>query len=98
MVTIKGILGDNPFGVEAEALWVEYAANETKESQFVKDVDKTELYVQVVEYENVHKINFQSWLNVSRPKIRHPALQVIADEAELERPEEFLNAKLIKND
>ena len=91
MQTIRETLAGNPFGVEAEALWHEYAADVTKESQFVKDIDKTELYVQVVEYENVYGINFQSWLSRSRPKIRHLGLQAIADAAELERPIEFRN-------
>lgn len=90
MQLIKETLGDNPFGLEAQQLWLEYAADFTKESQFVKDVDKTELIVQVVEYENKFGINFQNWLSRSRPKIRHPALQAIADEAELERPAAFL--------
>lgn len=93
METIKEMLGDNPFGVEAESLWKEYASDLTIESQFVKDLDKTELIVQVVEYENTFKINFQEWLNRSRPKIRHPGFQAIADAAVLERPKEFLSAK-----
>lgn len=90
MQLIRDTLGDNPFGVEAQQLWLEYAADLTKESQFVKDVDKTELYVQVVEYENKFGINFQKWISRARPKIRHPALQAIADEAESQRPAAFL--------
>lgn len=93
MQAIRDILGDNPLGLEAQELWMEYAADSTKESQFVKDIDKTELYVQVVEYENVHNINFQHWLDRSRPKIRHPGLQAIVDEVELERPAAFLALK-----
>lgn len=89
MQRIKALLGDNPFGAEAESLWTEYAANLTKEAQFVKDIDKTELYVQVVEYENKFGINFQGWIDNARPKIRHPGLLAIADAAELERPIEF---------
>lgn len=89
MQLIRDTLENNPFGVEAQELWLEYAADTTKESQFVKDIDKTELYVQVVEYENKFGINFQSWLSRARPKIRHPALQAIADAAELERPASF---------
>lgn len=98
MQIIRDTLGENPFGLEAQELWLEYAADSTKESQFVKDIDKTELYVQVVEYENKYGINFQSWLSRSRPKIRHPALQAIADEAELERPPAFLALKNKQND
>jgi putative hydrolases of HD superfamily len=90
MKTIKEMLGDNPFGEEAESLWHEYAADETVEANFVKDIDKTELYIQAVQYENEHKINFQEWLSNARQKIRHPALQALADAAELERPIQFL--------
>lgn len=89
MQSIREMLGDNPFGAEAQSLWMEYAADVTKEAQFVKDIDKTELYVQVVEYENKFGINFQEWLSRARPKIRHPGLQAIADAVELERPAEF---------
>ena len=93
MQVIREMLGDNPFGEEAQSLWMEYAADLTKESQFVKDIDKTELYIQVVEYENKFGINFQEWLNRSRPKIRHPGLQAIADCVELERPPQFRTVK-----
>lgn len=97
MQTIRDMLGDNPFGAEAQELWLEYAANGTQEAHFVKDIDKTELIVQVVEYENSFKINFQEWLTNSRPKIHHPALQAIADAAVLERPAEFLAAEAHKS-
>jgi putative hydrolase of HD superfamily len=79
MAEIRSLLGDNPFGQEAEELWAEYAANSTKESRFVKDVDKTELILQLGEYESKYGISFQSWVNNARPKINHPALQAIAD-------------------
>ncbi len=52
MHQIKDMLKGNPFGEEAFALWQEYAANETPEAKFVKQLDKTELIYQVVSYEN----------------------------------------------
>ena len=51
MEQIRTMLAGNAFADEAVALWQEYAANETPEAQFVKDLDKVELIYQVVEYE-----------------------------------------------
>ena len=96
MLTFRTLLGNNPFGGEACELWLEYSANITLTAQLAKQVDKAELYVQVVEYENRFKINFQDWLDGLRPKISHPALLAIIDAAELERPADFLAAKLKK--
>lgn len=53
MNRIKLMLAGNPFAEEAVALWQEYAADATPEAQFVKDLDKSELIYQVVEYEKV---------------------------------------------
>ena len=53
MNTIKRMLGsDHPFGIEAEELWKEYASDSTPEANFVKDLDKLELIIQAIEYEN----------------------------------------------
>lgn len=53
MNTIKTMLGsDNSFGFEAEELWKEYASDSTPEASFVKDLDKLELIIQAIEYEN----------------------------------------------
>ena len=38
-------------GKRLRALWEEYEAGETEEAKFVKDVDKIELLLQMVEYE-----------------------------------------------
>lgn len=51
MERIRSILGSNPFGQEAIDLWKEYASDSTSEAHFVKDLDKLELIIQVVEYE-----------------------------------------------
>ena len=53
MDKIKKMLGsDHQFGIEAEELWKEYASDSTPEASFVKDLDKLELIIQAVEYEN----------------------------------------------
>lgn len=51
MSKIEAILQGNRFGKEAKELWLEYAADETREAGFVKDLDKLELIIQVCEYE-----------------------------------------------
>lgn len=51
MEDIRGQLGRGRFGEEALQLWREYAADETPEARFVKDIDKLELIIQAVEYE-----------------------------------------------
>lgn len=58
MNTIKTMLGsDNSFGFEAEELWKEYASDSTPEANFVKDLDKLELIIQAIEYENSKSAN-----------------------------------------
>ena len=53
MNSIKMMLGpDHQFGIEAEDLWKEYASDSTPEANFVKDLDKLELIIQAIEYEN----------------------------------------------
>ena len=50
----KDVLGGYDGGAQGRmlrALWEEYEAAETKEAQFVKDVDKVELLLQMVDYE-----------------------------------------------
>ncbi|KAH9217161.1 putative HD domain-containing protein C4G3.17 [Leptodontidium sp. 2 PMI_412] len=42
-------------GQELKAIWQEYEDSETPESQFVHDVDKIELILQMVEYELIHE-------------------------------------------
>ena len=42
-----------------------------------------------IDIQNKYKINFQTWIDRSIPKIRHPGLKAIANAAILERPAEF---------
>ena len=52
MEAIRLMLKGNDFADEAVELWKEYASDATPEARFVKDLDKSELIYQVVEYEN----------------------------------------------
>lgn len=54
---VKGLLGRVNGGItgqELKAVWQEYEDSETPESQFVHDVDKIELILQMVEYERAN--------------------------------------------
>ena len=106
MESIKSMLGsNNPFGLEAEALWKEYASDSTPEANFVKDLDKLELIIQAVEYEHSKNkiillflwsliilgegICFEKWIVSCKDKIRHPELKVILKQVLEERPSQF---------
>jgi len=57
------------------SLWEEYEAGVTAEARFVKDLDRFELGLQTVEYEERHEKNdFEQFLGVL-PQIRHPEVQ-----------------------
>lgn len=53
-------------GKDIRLIWQEYEDSETMESQFVHDVDKVELILQMVEYERVHQCSLDlsefSWV------------------------------------
>lgn len=56
--------GEN--GASIRQIWQEYEDSETPESQFVHDVDKVELILQMVEYERAHNTSLDlsefSWV------------------------------------
>lgn len=105
MESIKSMLGPNhPFGLEAEALWKEYASDSTPEANFVKDLDKLELIIQAVEYEHSNNtamlflwsliilgegICFEKWIVACKDKIRHPELKAILKQVLEESPSQF---------
>jgi len=76
-----GISGD-----ELKAVWQEYEDSETPESQFVHDVDKIELILQMVEYERIHERKLDlgefSWVAT---RIVMPEVKAWSDELLKER-------------
>ncbi|GAC95466.1 hypothetical protein PHSY_003042 [Pseudozyma hubeiensis SY62] len=48
---VHDLLGSSAAGLRIEALWEEYEARKTKESKLVKDLDRFELGLQAIEYE-----------------------------------------------
>ena len=51
MKTIVQSLDASPEALEIESLWMEYEEAKTEEALFVKDLDKFEMIVQALEYE-----------------------------------------------
>ncbi|KAL6232962.1 hypothetical protein BDW75DRAFT_9416 [Aspergillus navahoensis] len=74
----NSLLRNVPSGVSAGdgilAVFNEYEANETLEAQFVHDVDKMELLLQMIEYERSHEIDLSEFLGVAK-RIQLPEIQ-----------------------
>lgn len=92
----KSLLGRVNGGLTAEGIreiWQEYEDSKTLESQFVHDVDKIELLLQMVEYERANKHNLDlgefSWVAC---KIVLPEVKEWSDDILKER-EEFWGDK-----
>lgn len=68
-------------GADMRALWQEYEDAVTPESQFVHDIDKVEMVLQIVEYEKTHAVD----LGEFRWAVHLPEVQVWIDELVAER-------------
>ena len=69
MEKLATLLGD--FGKEALALWLEFEEQKTKESVFVKSVDKIEMFLQVLTYEK-KGYNFDDWFAAEKNHPKDP--------------------------
>lgn len=106
-----GLLGKVHGGVAGQdlrAVWREYEDGETLESQFVHDVDKIELILQMVEYERAHscKIDLSEFSWVARrlvmPQMKEWAQEILDErtalwEAHRKAPREPTAAETIKD-
>lgn len=63
------------FARESRKLWDEYEADETADARLVKDIDKFELLLQLVEYEARHGKRMDDFWRNTAPKIRHEAVR-----------------------
>jgi len=88
---VNGLLGKVNGGFTGQSLkeiWQEYEDSVTLESQFVHDVDKIELILQMMEYERQHEgkldLSEFSWVAT---KIQLPEVKAWADEVLRERDE-----------
>eukprot|EP00128_Syssomonas_multiformis_P001169 Colp12_sorted_trinity150504_noHs@8867 len=76
------LLEGSAVGHEMYDLWMEYEKQETKESNFVKDLDKFEMIVQAFEYEKAQNRpgELAQFFNSTQGKFKHPLVkQWVAD-------------------
>ncbi|KAK4983690.1 hypothetical protein LTR66_008734 [Elasticomyces elasticus] len=89
--TLLGKVSGGLAGADIRAIWQEYEDGETLESQYVHDIDKMELLLQMVEYERSHKGTIDlgefSWV---AKRISLPEVKVWCDDLLAER-ESFWN-------
>ncbi|UZJ57279.1 hypothetical protein CBS101457_006599 [Exobasidium rhododendri] len=73
---VHDLLGSSPAALRIKALWMEYEDRETLESKAVKDLDRFELALQAVEYEERHSIvDLQPFFVGSMGYISHPKVR-----------------------
>lgn len=70
---------------ELRSVFQEYEDNETLEAQFVHDVDKLELLLQMVEYERSHKVALSEFVRVAE-RVQLPEMKAWAEQVVKERP------------
>ncbi|KAL3457481.1 hypothetical protein BJX64DRAFT_280573 [Aspergillus heterothallicus] len=84
---LRGVPGGMLSGDDILAVFNEYEANETLEAQFVHDVDKMELLLQMVEYERSYEIDLEEFLGVAKrihlPEIQEWAATVLKEREDL---------------
>lgn len=66
-------------------IFQEYEDNVTLEAQFVHDIDKMELLLQMVEYERAHKVDLTEFERVAS-RVQLPEIQAWAAQVVKERP------------
>ncbi len=73
-------------GNELLELWMEYENRETPESLVAHDIDKLEMALQALEYEQSHGIDLGEFFTDSASKIKHPSLRKMFEEIMSRRP------------
>ena len=93
----QGLLGRVQNGIpgqDLKAAWQEYEDSETLESQFVHDVDKIELILQMVEYERAYNCSLDlsefCWVatKISLPEMKTWAEELLQERAKLWKMQE----------
>ncbi|POV97652.1 hypothetical protein PSHT_14470 [Puccinia striiformis] len=81
-----------------KSLWLEYEDGQTREAQFVKDLDRFELALQGVEYEKRDKLDsIQTFFETTVPLIKHPEVKGWANELMDERASIQGSKPFVKN-
>ncbi|KAJ2536422.1 hypothetical protein EV175_006809 [Coemansia sp. RSA 1933] len=68
-------LGASEHALEIQELWLEYEAGETSEALLVKDLDKCEMILQAMEYEQSDKKDLDQFFESTRGIFKHPQVQ-----------------------
>ncbi|KKK19095.1 hypothetical protein P175DRAFT_0482775 [Aspergillus ochraceoroseus IBT 24754] len=80
---LRGVPSGILAGADILAVFQEYEANETLEAQFVHDVDKMELLLQMVEYERSYGIDLEEFTGVAKrvhlPEMKEWAASVLEE-------------------
>lgn len=80
---LGGVPGGELSGGEIRKIFQEYEENKTLEAQFVHDVDKMELLLQMVEYERAHEIDLSEFCHVAGriqlPEVKEWAAAVLKE-------------------
>ncbi len=86
---MTGGLGSNACGEEILELWKEYEAGETPEAKLVKDMDKLEMILQALEYEQdgENEESLDGFFDSTRGKWRTPIGAAWGEEIERRRKE-----------
>lgn len=83
---LSGVPGGTLTGEEIRRVFQEYEDNKTLEAQFVHDIDKMELLLQMVEYERAHGINLSEFTHVASriqmPEVQEWAATVLKEQEE----------------
>ncbi|KAJ5215458.1 HD domain-containing protein [Penicillium cinerascens] len=86
---ITSLLGNVPGAAlsaqDIRNVFQEYEDNVTLEAQFVHDIDKMELLLQMVEYERSHKVDLSEFARVAA-RVQLPEIKVWAEQVIKERP------------
>jgi putative hydrolase of HD superfamily len=84
------LLGQVPGGAlsaqEIKRVFEEYEENVTLEAQFVHDIDKMELLLQMVEYERSNDVDLTEFTRVAA-RVQLPEIKVWAEQVIKERPQ-----------
>jgi putative hydrolases of HD superfamily len=76
MTTLSNMVIDNDFSGEMMHLWVEYPLDASPEARLVKDIDKFEFLLQLVEYEKRYPdIQMNDFWESAKEKIRQDTMK-----------------------
>ncbi|KAJ1674464.1 hypothetical protein EV182_003222, partial [Spiromyces aspiralis] len=89
MDSIVELLEHSEQAQEMRSLWLEYEQSETREAQFVHDLDKCEMIIQALEYEKSNSKRLDQFFDSTRGVFKHPQIQGLVQELYQRREQYF---------